>query len=196
MQQKTTKNRPKSTHIWSKIDGILMKCVEHVPKCNQKSCFFRLGFFNEKNDRKKTILWPLGVEPDQAGKRKALIWIIGSSVEKPTHAEISMRTSRENCQAEVCIFVLLLLLVFAAAWNHSVFAAICCHSMVLAAVVYGDLIFATICCLVLCHLVTFFALCCCFVLLVAICRCWLQLATIDRYVLLFAAICYYLLLFA
>ena len=173
MQQKTTKNGPKSTNICCKIDGILMKFVENVPNCNQKSCFFRLGFFNEKNDRKKTILWPLGVEPDLAGKRKALIWIIGSSVEKPKHAEISMRTSRDNCQAEVCIFVLLLLLVFAAAWNHSVFAAICCHSMVLAAVVYGDLMFATICGLVHCHLLLVF--CClllfCVICFVSICRC-------------------------
>ena len=71
MQQKTSKNGPKSTNIWSKIDEILMKFVANVPKCEQKSCFFRLGFFNEKNDRKKTILWPLGVEPDLAGKRKA-----------------------------------------------------------------------------------------------------------------------------
>ena len=171
MQRKTTKNGPKSTNIWSKIDEILMKCVENVPKCNQKSSFFRLEFFNEKNTRKKTILWPLGVEPDLAGKRKALIWIIVSSVEKPKHAEISMRTSRENCQAEVCIFMLLLLLVFAAAWNHSVFATICCHSMVLAAVVYGDLMFATICGLVRCHLLLVFAVCCCFVLFVSICRC-------------------------
>jgi hypothetical protein len=73
MQQKTTKNGPKSTNIWSKIDGILMKFVENVPKCNQKSYFFRRVFLDEKNDRKKTILWPLGVEPDLAGKRKALI---------------------------------------------------------------------------------------------------------------------------
>ena len=28
MQQKTTKNGPKSSNIWSKIDGILMKFVE------------------------------------------------------------------------------------------------------------------------------------------------------------------------
>ena len=84
------------------------------------------------------------------------------------------------------MFVSLLLLVFAAAWNHSVFATICCHSMVLAAVVYGDLMSAAICGLVRCHLLLTFAVCCCFVLFV----------TIDRYVLLFAAICYYLLLFA
>ena len=134
MQRKTTKNGPKSSNVWSKIDENLIRIVEHVPKCNQKSYFFRLDFFNEKNSRKKTILWPLGVGPDLAGKRKALISIIGSSVENPKHAEISMRTSRDNCQAQVCIFVLLLLLVFAAAWNHSVLAAICCHSMILAAV--------------------------------------------------------------
>ena len=73
MQQKNTKNGPKSTNSWSKIDEILMKFVENVPECEQKSCFFRLGFFNEKNARKKTILWPLGVKPDLAGKRKALI---------------------------------------------------------------------------------------------------------------------------
>ena len=148
-----------------------MKFHQNLPKCMQKSSFFSLGFFSKKNTRKKTVLGPLGVEPDLAGKRKALIWIIGSSVEKPKHAEISMRTSRENCQAEVCIFVLLLLLVFAAAWNHSVFAAICCHSMVLAAVVYGDLMFATICGLVLCHLLLVFVVCCCFALFVSICRC-------------------------
>ena len=68
-----------------------------------------------------TILGPSGVKPDLAGERKALILIMGSSFEKPKLAEISMRTSRENCQAEICIFVLLLLLLFAAAWNHSVF---------------------------------------------------------------------------
>ena len=73
MQQKTTKHGPKSTNIWSKIDEILMKFVENVPKCNQKSSLLRPGFFNGKNDRKKTILGPLGVEPDLAGKRKALI---------------------------------------------------------------------------------------------------------------------------
>ena len=73
MQQKTTKNGPKSTNIWSKIDDVLMKCVENVPKCDQKACSFRLGFFNEKKPRKKTILWPLRVKPDLAGKRKALI---------------------------------------------------------------------------------------------------------------------------
>ena len=59
MQRKTTKNGPQSSNIWSKIDGILMKCVENGPKCNQKSSFFRLGFFNEKNNRKKTT-WPSG----------------------------------------------------------------------------------------------------------------------------------------
>ena len=73
MLQKKYQKGPKSTNIWSKIDELLMKFVEHVPKCNQKSCFFKLGFFNEKNNRKKTILWPLGGEPDLAGKRKALI---------------------------------------------------------------------------------------------------------------------------
>ena len=73
MQQKTTKNGPKSSNIWSKIGEILMKFVENVPKCNQTSPFFSPGFFNEKNDQKKTILWPLGGEPDLAGKRKALI---------------------------------------------------------------------------------------------------------------------------
>ena len=64
---------PNLMNIGSTIDEILMKCVENVPKCEQKSCFFRRVFLNEKNDRKKTILWPLGVEPDLAGKRKALI---------------------------------------------------------------------------------------------------------------------------
>ena len=73
MQQKAIENDPKSTNIWSKIDEILMKCVENVSKCEQKSCFVRSVFLNEKNDRKKTILWPLGVKPDLAGKRKALI---------------------------------------------------------------------------------------------------------------------------
>ena len=82
-----------------------------------------------------------------------------------------MRTSRENCQAEVCIFVLLLLLVFAAAWNHSVLAAICCHSMVLAAVVYGDLMFTKILQPGPLPFASCFAVCCCFVLFVSICRC-------------------------
>ena len=72
MQQKATKNGPKSTNIWSKIDENLMNCVENVPKCEQKSYFFRRVFLNEKK-QKKTILWPLGVEPDLAGKRKGLI---------------------------------------------------------------------------------------------------------------------------
>ena len=58
-------------------------------------------FFNDFLSPKNTKNWPFPLEPDLAGKRKALIWIIGSSVEKPKHAEISMRTSRENSQAEV-----------------------------------------------------------------------------------------------
>ena len=53
MQRKTTKNGPKSSNIWSKIDENLMKFVENVPKCNQTLCFFRLGFFNEKKHPKK-----------------------------------------------------------------------------------------------------------------------------------------------
>ena len=73
MQQTPTKNGSKSTNIWSKINEILMKCIENVAKCQQTSCFFRRVFLNQKKQRKKTILWPLGVEPDQAGKRKALI---------------------------------------------------------------------------------------------------------------------------
>ena len=52
-----------------------------------------------------------------------------------------------------------------------VFAAICYHSMVLAAVVHGDSMFATTCGLVCCHSLLFFDVCCCFVLFVSICRC-------------------------
>ena len=101
-----------------------------------------------------------------------------------------MRTSRENCQAEVCIFVLLLLLVFAAAWNHSVFAAICCHSMVLAAVFfYRDLMFATIYGLVRCHLLLF-------LLFAAVLYCLLAFAGVSCSLLLLTAMSCCLLLFA
>ena len=101
-----------------------------------------------------------------------------------------MRTSRENCQAEICMFMSLLLLVFAAAWNHSVFAAICCHSMVLAAVVYGDLMFATICGLVPLPFAP------CFLLFAAVLYYLLVFAGVSCSLLLFTAIYCCLLLFA
>ena len=53
-----------------KISSNLLKICQNASKTR---VFFGLDFFDEKNDRKKTILGPLGVEPDLAGKRKALI---------------------------------------------------------------------------------------------------------------------------
>ena len=50
-----------------------MKFTEMSQKCEQEVCFFGLGFFNEKNNRKITILGPSWVKPDLAGERKALI---------------------------------------------------------------------------------------------------------------------------
>ena len=75
-----------------------------------------------------------------------------------------------------------------------VLPAICCHSMVLAAVVCLYLLFVTICSLVLCHLLLFWAVCWCMVLFAMICRYWLQIASI--YLLPFPTVCCYLQLFA
>ena len=48
-----------------------MKFAQISPKCEENVCSFKLGFLNEKSDRKKTILRPLGVKPDLAGERQA-----------------------------------------------------------------------------------------------------------------------------
>ena len=53
MQRKTTKNGPKSSNIWSKIDGNLITNVENVPKCNQKIVFFQTWIFQRKKRSKK-----------------------------------------------------------------------------------------------------------------------------------------------
>ena len=48
-----------------------MKFAQISPKCEQNVRFFRLAFFNEKNERENAILGPLPVKPDLAGERKA-----------------------------------------------------------------------------------------------------------------------------
>ena len=57
MRPKATKNCSKSTNIWSKIDENLMK---FLPKCEQKSSFFSLGFFSKKTHTKKDRSRALG----------------------------------------------------------------------------------------------------------------------------------------
>ena len=60
MQRKTTKNGPKSTNIWSKIDEILMKCVENVPKSEQKPFFSDVYFLMKKRPKKDDSMAPGG----------------------------------------------------------------------------------------------------------------------------------------
>ena len=60
MQQQTTKNDPKSTNIWSKIDDIMMKCVEMCQNVTKNHVFSDLDFSTKKTPEKRRFYGPGG----------------------------------------------------------------------------------------------------------------------------------------
>ena len=62
MQQKNYQKGPKTSNIWSKIDEILMKFVENVPKCESKNRVFSdVYFLMKKTTEKRRFYGPWGL---------------------------------------------------------------------------------------------------------------------------------------